>query len=392
VTGDLVVRRIGRLLPMAGPLVEAAALVVRAGRVAWAGPDRELPPGIADATELDADGAVVVPGFVDCHTHLVWAGSRRVEFEARLAGTAYDGGGIATTVAATRAATTAELVELTAARAAAALSTGTTTLEVKTGYGLSTGEELRLLDVIAEVARRTPQRVEATYLGAHSVPADVDRALYVDYVVAALPAAKQHGARWCDVFCDRGAFSVPESRRILSAARAAGLGLRMHADQIDRIGAVPLAAELGCASADHLDRIDDAGARALAAAGTVAVLVPSATLTMRTGNWHSAATLRAAGATVALATDCNPGTSWTESMPLVIQLGCLELGMSVREAFLAATLHAARALRRPDAGHLAPGGYGDLLVLDAEHEADVVAHLGAPAVRRVVIGGRPVPV
>lgn len=384
---DLVVRRIGRLLPMTGPVVERAALVARAGRVAWTGPDADLPAGLGELPELDAGGAAVGPGFVDCHTHLVWAGSRREEFAARLAGTPYDGGGIATTVAATRATDTEALVTGTVARAHAALAGGTTTFEIKTGYGLSYDEELRLLGVIAAVAERVPQRVEATYLGAHSVPVGRERAAYVDEVVATLPAARQHGARWCDVFCDSGAFSVEEARRILRAAREAGLGLRMHADQIARIGAVPLAADLGVASADHLDRIDEMGARALAAAGTVAVLVPTATLTMRTFDWHQAGVLRAAGAAIALATDCNPGTSWCESVPYVLQLACLGLGMSVAEAFCGATIHAARSLRRDDVGHLGEGACADLIVFDAEHEADVVAHLGAPAARRVIVAG-----
>jgi imidazolonepropionase len=386
-SGDLIVRRIGRLLPMTAPAVADAALVARAGRVGWIGPDRDLPGGLGDVAEYDAGGAVVLPGFVDCHTHLVWAGSRREEFAARLAGTAYDGGGIAATVAATRQASDAELVTLAAGRAAAALSTGTTTLEIKTGYGLSQPQELRLLDVIGAVAVGTPQRIEATYLGAHTVPADRQRVDYVEEVLATLPAAAARGARWCDVFCDRGAFTLAEAGRILTAAAEAGLGLRCHADQIERIGAVTLAADMGCASADHLDRIDDAGARALAAAGPVAVLLPTATLTMRTGDWGAAARLRDAGATIALATDCNPGTSWTESIPFVLQIACLEMGLSVSEALRAATLNGAYALRRDDVGRLGVGAAADLTVLLAAHEVDVVAHLGAPAVGRVAIGG-----
>lgn len=385
--GDLIVRRIGRLLPMTAPVLNRAALVARDGRVAWLGPDHALPAGLDDMPEIDAAGATVIPGFVDCHTHLVWAGSRRDDFAARLAGVPYDGGGIATTVAATRSAGDAELIALAAARASAGLATGTTTLEIKTGYGLSREHELRLLDVIAAVAAGSPQRIEATYLGAHTIPADRDREEYVDEVVATVPAAAEHGARWCDVFCDRGVFTVPDARRILTAARHAGLGLRCHADQLERIGAVPLAAELGCASADHLDRVDAAGARALAAAGTVAVLLPAATLTMRTGDWSAGRTLRDAGATIALATDCNPGTAWTESMPFALQLGCLGYGLSVPEALPAVTLNGARALRRPDVGHLDVGAAADLIVLRVDNEVDLLAHLGAPAVDRVVIGG-----
>ena len=384
---DLLVRGAGRLLTMTGAPVQDAAVVVRGGRVAWTGPARDLPAGLPELPELDAGGAAVTPGFVDTHTHLVWAGVRREEFVARLAGVPYDAGGIQRTVAATRAATDGELLELAAARACAALAAGTTTIEVKTGYGLTPPDELRLLDVIGALARRVPLRIEATYLGAHVVPGGRDRGDYVAEVIDTLPAAVAHGARWCDVFCDRGAFGIEEARAILRAARAVGLGLRVHAEEIAGTGAARLAAELGCASADHLEHVTAADAAALAAAGVVAVLLPTVTLSLRSGAWGHAALLREAGVELALATDCNPGTSWCESMPYVIQLGCLAMGLSVDEAFRAATLGGAHALRRGDVGHLGVGAWGDLAVLDAEHEADVVAHLGAPAVRASVVGG-----
>ena len=384
---DLTVRRIRRLLPMTAEPITDAALVVQAGRVAWSGPDADLPAD-APERELDAAGAAVVPGFVDAHTHLVYAGVRRDEFVARLAGEQYDGGGIRTTVDATRAASTAELVDLASARASAALGHGTTTMEVKTGYGLAPDEELRLLDAIGLLAGRTPIRLEPTYLGAHVVPAGRDRDDYVDEVIATLPAAREHGARWADVFCDRGVFTVEEARRILLAARAAGLGLRLHAEEIARTGAAELAAELGCASADHLEHVSPEAAVAMASAGVVAVLLPTVTLSLRSGAWGHARVLADAGVELALATDCNPGTSWCESMPYAIQLGCLEMGLSVAQAFRAATLGAARSLRREDVGHLGDGAWGDLVVLDAQHEADVVAHFGAPATRAVVVGGR----
>lgn len=383
---NLTVRGIGRLLTMAGPPQSAAAVVIRDGGVAWTGREADLPPN-APETTLDAEGACVVPGFVDAHTHLVFAGVRREEFVARLAGERYDGGGIRTTVEATRAASTDDLVQGAAARAASALSTGTTTMEVKTGYGLTRDEELRLLDVIARLRRETPIRLEATYLGAHVVPAGRDRADYVDEVVATLPEAAARGARWCDVFCDEGVFTVEEARRILLAARDQGMGLRLHAEEIARTGASALAAELGCASADHLEHVTAEDARALARAGVVAVLLPTVTLSLRSQAWSHAGVLREAGVELALATDCNPGTSWCESMPYAIQLACLAMGLSVDEAFRAATLGAARSLRRHDVGHLGEGAWGDLAVLDAEHEADVVAHLGAHAVRRTVVGG-----
>jgi imidazolonepropionase len=386
---NLTVRGIGRLLTMTGPVEVDAAVVIRAGRVAWTGPETAL-PGDAPEEVLDAGGACVVPGFVDAHTHLVYAGVRREEFVARLAGQRYDGGGIRTTVAATSAASTDELVELAAGRAAEAVSNGTTTMEIKTGYGLTRDAELRLLDVIAALAERTPLRLEPTYLGAHVVPEGRERVGYVEEVVATLPAAAAKGARWCDVFCDEGVFTVAEARTILLAAREQGLGLRIHAEEIAPTGAAALAAELGCASADHLEHVSAEDALALAAAGVTAVLLPTVTLSLRSQAWAHAAVLREAGVELALASDCNPGTSWCESMPYAIQLACLAMGLSVDEAFRAATLGAAHSLNRDDVGHLGVGAWGDLAVLDAEHEADVVAHLGGRAVRQTVIGGRPV--
>lgn len=382
--GDLLVRGIGRLLTMAGPPVLDAAVVIRGGLVAWAGPFSDVPSW--EGPELDVAGRCVVPGFVDPHTHLVWAGSRRRDFEERLAGVPYGeilarGGGIHSTVRATREASSGDLERLAGERLARLRSHGATTVEVKTGYGLSADEETRLLGVAASLTD------EVTYLGAHAVPPDRGREDYVAEVVATLPAARAAGARWCDVFCDEGAFTVEEARRVLTAARDAGLGLRLHADQLASIGASPLAAELGCASADHLDHLSLADARALAAAGVVGVLLPACALTMGHGRWDAARHLREAGATIALGTDCNPGTSWCESVPYAIQLACLAYGLSVPEAFAAATVGAAAALRRTDVGRLVPGARGDLAVLAEEHEADLVAHLGARPVDFTVVGG-----
>ena len=387
--GDLVVRRIGRLLTMATDrgvgLVEDAAVVVEGGRVAWVGRDADLPAG-PDRPELDAAGGCVVPGFVDPHTHAVWDGRRTDEFAARMRGERYDGGGIRTTVAATRAAGHEQLVRLTADRLAAMLGNGTTTVEVKTGYAHEPWAEIALLDVISEVARSVPLRVEATFLGAHAAP-EGDRAAYVDVVVEHMPVAAARGARWADVFCDEGAFSVDETRRLLRAAKEAGLLTRVHADQLAASGGAVLAAETGCASADHLDHVDADGARAMAGRGVVGVLLPSATLSTRGRAWDTARVLRDAGVTMALGTDCNPGTSWCESMPYAVQLGCLLLGLSVEEAFRAATAGAAQSLRRSDVGRVAVGSWGDLALLDAGHEADLVAHLGAAPVRTTVVGG-----
>src|SRR3954468_14873774 len=239
---NLIVRNIGRLTTWHQPVLTDAAVVIQDGVVSWTGSSRDLPGTPVDAPELDAAGAAVLPGFVDCHTHAVWAGSRRDDFVGRLAGAGYRPGGIATTVAATRAASYDDLVALAQHRIDTAVAAGTTTIEVKSGYGLTVDDELRLLDVAA--ALQGP-RIAATYLGAHVVPPDRNRDDYVNEVVQTLPDARSRGAEWCDVFCDDGAFTVDEARLILTAARDAGFGLRVHAEQLARTGAAELAAEMG---------------------------------------------------------------------------------------------------------------------------------------------------
>ena len=387
---DLLVRNIGRLLPMGdrpGEVIEEAALRIESGLVSWVGPESQLAAG-PEMPELDAQGAVGVPGFVDPHTHLVWAGVRREEFVARLAGEHYDGGGINTTVDATRAATADQLFDLAADRGRRMIANGTTTIEIKTGYGLTPADELKSLDVIGRLAVDLPWSVEATYLGAHVVPRGRNRAEYVDEVIATIPAAAAADATWVDVFCDEGVFTIDETRKILRAAADAGLGTRLHAEEIAHTGAAELAAEMGCASADHLEHVTPNGARAMASAGVVGVLLPTVTLSLRTFAFGQYQVLRDAGVPLALSTDCNPGTSWCESMPYVVQLACLVYGMPVHEALWSATRGGAAALRRDDVGHLSAGACGDLALLDAEHEADLVARLGAPACATTVIGGQ----
>lgn len=384
---NLVVRRIGRLTTWAQPRIADAAIVITDGVVAWVGDNGDLPAGLADHDELDAQGAAVIPGFVDCHTHAVWAGDRRADFHARLDGGDYSPGGIAATVAATTTADDADLIALTCGRIEAMRRNGATTVEVKSGYGLAAQAELRLLDVIAEASHSVGIEVIATYLGAHVVPQGRDRDDYVDEVVATLPFAQQHGARWCDVFCDDGAFTVDEARRILTAATSHGMGTRIHAEQLSHTGAALLAPELGCASADHLDFVTGAGADAMAAANVVGVLVPVASLYTRNERWSHASVLRDAGVTLAIATDCNPGTAWCESMPYAVQLGCLGMGLGVDDALQAATLGGAKALRRHDIGHLGIGARGDLLVLASDHEVDLVAQLGAVPITATVSRG-----
>lgn len=361
--------------------------MIRAGRVAWTGRNADLPLGLGELPEIDAAGAAVLPGFVDCHTHAVWAGERRDELVARLAGRPYAAGGIRTTVDATTGATDDALLAATVARLEAMRRSGTTTVEIKTGYALSTRGELRLLRVANAAAAAAGLRGELTYLAAHVVPSGREAEEYVAEVVAALPDAAAAGARWCDVFCDRGAFTVDQTRRILTAARDAGLGSRIHAEQLERTGAAALAADVGCASADHLEQIDAAGARALADAGVVAALVPVAGLQTGMVGGRHADLLREAGCPLAIATDCNPGTAWSESMPLAIRLACWLWRIPVDLALRAATLGGARALRRDDVGHLGVGAHGDLVILDAAHEEELAVHLTGEPVQITVVGG-----
>ena len=386
----LLVRNIGRLTTWAGPVVEHAAVVIRNGDVEWTGLDRDLPAGLGDIEELDAGGAAVLPGFVDCHTHAIWAGDRRDDFVGRVSGGSYAPGGINSTVTATRAASYDELLSLATTRLDAMRRHGTTTVEIKSGYGLTPDDEIRLLAVARDAAERANLDATTTYLGAHIVPAGSDRSDYVDEVVRTLPRAVGAGARWCDAFCDDGAFTVDETRRILTAAEAAGLGLRMHAEQIAHTGAAQLAAELGCASADHLDHVTADDARALAAAGVVAVLVPVVSLYTRTQEWSHARTLLDAGCTIAVATDCNPGSAWCESMPYAMQLACLGMGLPVETVLRAATLGGAAALRQKKVGHLDVGASGDLVLVNGDHESDVLAHLGAEPIIRTVRHGHPI--
>ncbi len=351
-----------------------AALVHDDGHVLWVGRDDEAP----DADEvLDAANGAVIPGFVDSHTHLVFAGERSDEFEARMAGQHYDGGGIRRTVEATRAASTDELRATTAARAAELRANGVTTVEIKSGYELTTDGEVRLLDLAGEFSD------EVTFLGAHVVPEEFgrDRDGYVDLVGGAMMDACAPRARWADVFCDRGAFSVDESRAILLRARDAGLELRLHGNQLGDTGGVALAVELDAASVDHCTFVRDDDVLQLAASSTVATLLPGADFSTRSA-YPSARRLLDAGVVVALATDCNPGTSYVTNMGFVIALAVREMGMTFDEALWAATRGGATALRRGDVGRLAVGARADFVVLDAPRAAHLAYRPGGAVVQR----------
>ncbi|MBW4078371.1 MAG: imidazolonepropionase [Acidobacteria bacterium] len=349
-----------------------AALVVDDARVLWSGPDRNAP---AADEMIDVGGAAVIPGFVDPHTHVIFAGERSDEFEARMAGVAYDGGGIARTVAATRAANIGDLREQSSARVDDLRTGGVTTVEIKSGYELTVAGELRLLALARELGD------EVTFLGAHVVPEEFrhDRDGYVALVAGPMLEACASRATWADVFCDQGAFSVDEARHILSSARQLGLGLRLHANQLADIGAIALAVEMDCASVDHCTHVRDHDVERLASSLTVVTLLPGAEFSTRSP-YPSARRFLDAGACVALATDCNPGTSYVTSMAFVVALAVREMGMSVDEALWASTRGGATALRRDDIGHLSVGARADFAVLDAPRAAHLAYRPGSSLV------------
>jgi imidazolonepropionase len=357
----------------AGPLgaVTDAALVEDAGRVAWVGRAADAP---AADDAVDLGGRAVLPGFVDSHTHLVFAGDRSAEFAARMAGARYDGGGIASTVDATRAADDETLRALLRGRVAEARAQGTTTLEVKSGYGLRTADEQRLLRLAGEVTGET------TFLGAHVVPSGIDRGDYLREITGDMLEACAPFARWIDVFCEPAsphAFDADEARAVLAAGRDRGLGLRVHGNQLAAGPGVQLAVELGAASVDHCTYLTDADVDALAGSATVATLLPGVEFSTRSP-YPDARRLLDAGVTVALATDCNPGTSYTSSMPVVIALAVRELRMTPDEAIWAATAGGAAALQRIDVGALAVGCRADLAVLEAPSREHLAYRPGVP--------------
>ena len=396
-------------------LVRDAALLVRGGRVAWAGRAADAPAALArhrscadtpamdrslgaqavsrgelpgelpgKVRVVDAGGRAVVPGFVDSHTHLVFGGDRADEFEARMAGVAYAAGGIRRTVAATRAASDDELRARLGRLTAELHAQGTTTFEIKTGYDLTVDGEARLARLAAEATG------EVTFLGAHVVPAEYvdDREAYLDLVTGPMLDAVRPHARWIDVFCETGAFTPAESERVLRAGIAAGLRPRVHGNQLGEGEGVRLAVALGAASVDHCTYLSDADVAALAGSDTVATLLPGVEFSTR-HPYPDARRLLDAGVTVALASDCNPGTSFTSSMPLMIALAVREMGMTIAEAVWAATAGGARALERSDVGHLGAGARADLVILDAPTRTHLAYRPGVPLVHEAYRGGVP---
>jgi imidazolonepropionase len=412
IAADGAIRRIGLLATLAGPAprigaamrdigaVPDAAIALSNGRIAWVGPEAELGRAVSlrpGALVLDAEGGAVVPGFVDPHTHLAFAGDRDDEIRRRLAGASYQeiaaaGGGIVRTVEATRAASREGLAAAVASRLDEMLLCGTTTAEVKSGYGLETAAEIRSLEAIRAAATRHPVTVVPTFLGAHEVPREHrgDRARYVEILVhEMIPAVAGRGlAAFADVFCEEGVFTVEESRRILIAARERGLKLRIHADELATTGGAELAAELGARSADHLVHVSELGMRALAEASCVATLLPAAAFYLRLGRFAPARALIEAGAPVALASDVNPGGGLSPSLPFAMAVGCFAMGLALEEALAAVTVNAAFSLDLDrETGSVEVGKRADLVVLRSTRLLDLV-RVGVPAIRLVVKGGR----
>lgn len=371
---SLLIANIGELTTFAD--TQGDAMVV-SDRVEWVGRTSDAP---AADSALDAGGRAVLPGFVDSHSHIVFAGDRAAEFAARMAGEPYTGGGIRTTVAATRAASDEALHANASRLVREAMRQGTTTLEIKSGYGLDVQTEARSLRIASAFTEET------TFLGAHLKPSDVDD--YVSLVTGEMLDACAPYAKWIDVFCERGAFDVDESRAILEAGIARGLLPRIHANQLTESGAVRLAVELGCASADHCTHLSEADVDALADSGTVATLLPGCEFSTRSP-YPDARRLIDAGATVAIATDCNPGSSYTSSMPFCVAVAVREMRMTPHEAVWAATMGGAKALRRTDVGHLGLGARADLMILDAPSYLHLAYRPGVPLVKHVVHKGVP---
>ena len=368
-----------------GPLgiINNAGLVADdEGNIVWCGPQDQIDQ-YTEAQPIGCDGCAIIPGFVDSHTHIVFAGDRATEFEARMEGLPYAAGGIQSTMMATRAASD-ELLSLNAQHLAyEALCSGTTTLEVKSGYGLSVRDEERSMRVARSITSET------TFLGAHLCPTDVKQDDYVDLVVGEMLTACLPYAKWIDVFCDRGAFSAEQSREILNAGAKAGLGTRIHASQLGPSGAIKMGVELGVASCDHCTHITDLDIEALASASdtTVATLLPAAELCTR-GPFPDGRHMIEQGVTVALATDCNPGSSYTTSMPFVMSLGVILMGMTPDQALWSSTQGGAQALRRTDVGNLCAGSRADLVVLDAPSHIHLAYRPGVNQTRAVVRGGK----
>jgi len=415
---DLIVQGAGQLLTMPGRgpcvgkamgllgLIADGAVAVDGGVVAAVGTTSEVRASYRAPRHINAGGRVVMPGLIDAHSHVVFAGSRHDEFEQRIAGASYldimaAGGGIMNTVRATRRCSAAELAEMARPRLQRMLAHGTTTVEVKTGYGLTTHDELKCLQVTEELNAQQPLELVPTFLGAHAVPDEYQgrSAAYVDVVTREmLPAVREWAESragpdvpvlpFCDVYCDEGAFTLEETRRILEAARDVGMGLKVHADEFAHLGAARLAADLGAISADHLLRTPSEDLQAMIEAGTIGVLLPGTPFGLGLHDYADARTMIDSGLVVALGSDLNPGTCYCESMQLIMALACRFMRMTPAEAIAASTVNAAYAIGRgQDLGRLQPGAAADLIILDAVDYRELPYRFGTNLVCTVVKGG-----
>ena len=379
-------------------LIPDAAVALEGDRIAWAGPMADLPDAWRALPELDCGGRLVTPGLIDCHTHAVFAGHRAVEFELRLIGASYEeiaraGGGILSTVTATRAATEDDLLARALPRIDQLIASGATTIEVKSGYGLSIADEVKLLRAARRIATARPVTVRTTHLAAHAVPPDYKgraMAYIIDVAIPSLRAAQAEGlVDAVDAFCETIAFSTADLAPLFAQARALDLPVKLHAEQLTDQQGAAFAARHGALSVDHLEYLSPDGVAALAAAGTVAVILPGAFYTLRETQAPPIGALRAAGVPMAVATDLNPGSSPLASLTLAMNMACTLFRMTPEEALLGTTAHAARALGLTDRGRIAPGLRADLCLWDADHPAELSYRIGATALHTRIFGGRP---
>jgi imidazolonepropionase len=378
-------------------LIPKAAVAIEGDRIAWVGSMADLPADYRALPEHDVEGRLVTPGLIDCHTHAVFAGHRAVEFELRLKGASYEeiaraGGGILSTVTATQAASEADLLAKALVRIDQLIASGATTIEVKSGYGLTVEDELKMLRVARQISQHRSVTVKTTHLAAHAIPPDYKARPAAYIAEVALPSLRAAHAEGLldavDAFCETVAFSVNDLRSLFAEARALGLPVKLHAEQLTDQGGAAFAALHGALSADHLEYLSPAGIAAMAAAGTVAVILPGAFYTLRESQLPPITALRSAGVPMAVATDLNPGSSPMASLTLAMNMACTLFRLTPEEALLGTTAHAARALGLTDRGRIAPGLRADLCIWDADHPAELGYRIGATALYQRLFGGR----
>ena len=386
--------RIGTELSALG-IIRDGGMLIRDGKIESVGPGDEIEKNVGDAEVVDAGGRVVMPGFVDAHTHLVFAGNRLDDFERRARGETYEqiakaGGGIWSTVQKTRAASELDLLTQAKKHANWLLRCGTTTVEAKSGYGLTVEDELKILRVMRQLKKEVPLEIVPTFLGAHAVPRELSPDEYLDVVITEmLPrVTAEKLAEFCDVFCERGYFDIDQSRKILSAAKKVGLSLRGHVDQLTNSGGAKLMAEMGATTADHLEQTDEQGIAALKKANVQPVLLPGSVYALGSSRYPHAREMIEAGLAIVLATDFNPGSSPTPSMPMVLSLACTQMKMSPAEAVTASTVNAAFSVNRGDRiGSLEPGKLANFVIFDCEDYRELAYWFGIPQTHSVYVRG-----